>query len=75
MAYKLDGTADTVEFDDVDYSLGNIRVGNTFFLDREYKFKHAYPNYVSIVGFLIKFTQISNESYCNKSVMNITVDF
>ena len=75
MAYKLDGTTDTVEFDDVDYSLGNIRVGNTFFLGNEYKFKDIYQNYKLLIGFLIKFKQLSNESYGNESVMDIMVDF
>ena len=75
VAYKMDGTTDTVEFDDVDYNRGTIRVDNTFFLGNEYKFKEIYPNYKIIIGFMIKFKQLSNESYGNESVMDIIVDF
>ena len=64
-----------VNLTDVDYSHGNIRVGNTFFLGREFKFKEKYLNHKLLIGFMIKFKQLSNESYGNESVMDIMVDF
>ena len=74
VAYKIDGTTDSVDLADVDYSLENIRVDNTFFLSRAFNFKEIYSDYKSVIGFIIKFKQLSNESYGNESVMNIVVD-
>ena len=81
-AYMFDGTTDTVDLADVDYSHSNVTsVNNTFFLNREFKFKDIFKNKHSsldpdmIAGFYINFNQITNESYGNESVMSIVVDY
>ena len=73
-AYKLNGTTDSVDLVDIDYGIGTTRVNNTFFLSRAFKFKDIYSDYKSVIGFIIKFKQLSNESYGNESVMSIMVD-
>lgn len=55
----------TVNLADVDYSRGNVWVGNTLFLGREFKFKDVHPDYKMILGFTINFKQLSSESYGN----------
>ena len=75
-AYKLDGTTDSVNLADVEYSDSEtIRISNTFFLGDTYKFKDIYSDYRFTIGFVINFKQLSNENYGNESVMNIIVDY
>ena len=74
--YKLDGSTDSVNLADVEYSdPGTIRINNTFFLGDNYKFKDVYSDYAFMIGFVVNFKQLSNENYGNESVMNIVVDF